>query len=66
MEYEITGKIVIEIGTSMKGKEREVALLRRKELESWLKRHCKDIEAIVCSHYDTIEDISVEISEREE
>ena len=65
MEYEITGKIVIEIGTSQKGREHEVARIRRGELESWLKRHCRDIEAAVCSSFDMLEGISVEISERE-
>ena len=41
----------------------KVAHLREAELQDWLKRHTKDIESVVCSSFDEMEEPQVKIEE---
>ena len=65
-KYKIIAKLEIEIDTIMKGREKDVALNRRRELEDWIKRHYEDIYAVVCSQFDTISNLEVSVEERDE
>lgn len=62
-KYKVVATITIATDTVRSGKQQQVALNRQKDLKEWLDTHFRDIEAVVCSGVDTLEQPEVNIIE---
>lgn len=60
-KYKVVATITIITDTSQEGKELQIANNRAIELEGFLRRHKRDMEAIVCSYLDEVKPIEVEV-----